>query len=73
MAEPQVNDPNTAHEPASAHSLASWIAVSLLIAACAVLGLAFVWRSVPLAVVGAVLGVVGLVMAKVFNIMEDVH
>ncbi len=73
MAEPQVNDPATSHEPANAHSTASWISVGLLILACAVLGFAFVWRSIPLAVVGGVLGLVGLVMAKVFNIMEDAH
>ncbi len=55
------------------HSTASWVCVILLIIACAVLGFAFVLKSIPLAVVGAVLGVIGLVMAKVFNIMEDAY
>lgn len=52
---------------------ASWIAVGLLIVACVLLAFAFVLQSIPLAVLGAVVGVAGMVLAKVFNIMEDAH
>lgn len=58
---------NTAHK----HRMASWITVIVLIVSSIVLGVAFVLQSVPLGVVGAVIGVAGVVMLVVFKVMDD--
>ena len=58
---------------AEKHKLTSWITVLLLIVSSVVLGFAFVLQSVPLAVLGALFGVAGLVCGVVYKIMDDVH
>ncbi len=60
---------DTAHK----HKMTSWITVLVLIAATIVLAFAFVLQSIPLAVVGGVLGVVGVVLAITGRIMDDAH
>jgi len=58
---------DTAHK----HQVTSWITVIVLVVATSLLGLAMVLQSMPLAIVGGVLVVVGTVMAFRFKIMED--
>ncbi len=58
---------DTAHK----HQVTSWITVIVLVVATSLLGLAMVLQSIPLAIVGGVLVVVGTVMAFRFKIMED--
>ena len=60
-------------DTAGKHQMTSWITVLLLIASSIVLGFAFVLQSIPLAVVGGILGIAGLVCGVVFKIMDDVH
>ena len=61
--------------PATAHTgqMASWITVLLLVAASIVLGFAFVLQSIPLAVVGGVLGSAGVVMGVTGRILDDAY
>lgn len=54
-----------------AHKTSSWIVVGLLTVASIVLGFAFVLQSIPLAVIGGILGLAGLVMGGVTRIMDD--
>lgn len=54
------------------HKRSSWVAVLILIASAIAFGLALPLESIPLAVVGAVLAVIGLVVAWRGKIMEDV-
>ena len=58
---------------ADKHKLTSWITVLLLIVSSIVLGFAFVLQSIPLAVIGGLIGIAGLVCGVVFKIMDDVH
>jgi uncharacterized membrane protein AbrB (regulator of aidB expression) len=58
---------NTAHK----HKMTSWITVALITAASIVLGFAFVLRSIPLAVVGGLLLVAGVVLGITGGIMDD--
>ena len=60
---------HTAHK----HRTTSWIAVGLMVVASIVIGVAFILPSVALGIVGGVIGLVGLVMAFAFNIMEDAY
>ena len=60
---------DTAHK----HSIRSWITVLVLIVSSVVLGVAFVAQSIPLAVVGAVIGVAGVIMLVAFKVMDDAH
>lgn len=60
---------HTAHK----HRMVSWITVIVLIVSSIVLGVAFVLQSVPLGVVGAVIGLAGVVMLVVFKVMDDAH
>ena len=60
---------DTAHK----HLLTSWITVLVLIVSSIVIGVAFVMQSVPLGIVGAVIGLVGVVMLVVFKVLEDAH
>ncbi|MCW2777815.1 MAG: hypothetical protein JWN17_1540 [Frankiales bacterium] len=55
------------------HKTASWIVVVLISVAAIVLGFAFVLHSLPLAIVGGVVGLVGVVLGAVSGIMDDVH
>ena len=58
---------NTAHK----HKTTSWITVALITAASIVLGFAFVFGSIPLAVVGGVLLLAGIVLGITGGIMDD--
>ena len=58
---------HTAHK----HKMTSWITVALITVACIILGFAFVLQSIPLAVVGGVLLVVGVVLGITGGIMDD--
>ena len=65
----ETSRPDTAHK----HKATSWATVILLTLASVVLGFAFVLRSVPLAVIGGIMLVVGCVLAFVYRIMDDAH
>ncbi len=58
---------NTAHK----HKTSSWITVALITVASIVLGFAFVLKSIPLAIVGGVLLVAGIVVGITGGIMDD--
>ncbi|CAA9355557.1 MAG: hypothetical protein AVDCRST_MAG16-2610 [uncultured Frankineae bacterium] len=60
---------DTAHK----HKMTSWITVALITVASIVLGFAFVFQSIPLAVVGGVLLVAGMVLGITGGIMDDAH
>jgi uncharacterized membrane protein YoaK (UPF0700 family) len=63
----------TTGEQAQGHKASSWVVVALIVIASVVLGFAFVLQSIPLAIVGGVVGVAGVVLGAVTRIMEDVH
>jgi uncharacterized membrane protein AbrB (regulator of aidB expression) len=63
----ETSRPDTAHK----HKMTAWITVLLIVAASIVLGVAFVLQSVPLAVVGGVLLVAGVVLGITGHIMDD--
>jgi xanthine/uracil permease len=65
----ETSRPDTAHK----HKVTSWITVILLTVATVVLGFAFVLRSIPLAVLGGVMVVVGAILAFVYRLMDDAH
>jgi len=58
---------------ATKHKATSWITVVLICVASIVLGFAFVLTSVPLAVLGGIIGMAGLVLGVMFKIMDDAH
>ena len=58
---------DTAHK----HKTSSWITVALITVASIVLGFAFVLQSIPLAIVGGVLLLVGIVLGVTGGIMDD--
>ena len=58
---------DTAHK----HKTSSWITVALISVASVVLGFAFVLQSIPLAIVGGVLLVAGIVVGITGGIMDD--
>lgn len=58
---------HTAHK----HKTSSWITVGLIIVASIVLAFAFIWKSIPLAVVGGLVLVAGVVLGAVTGIMDD--
>jgi uncharacterized membrane protein AbrB (regulator of aidB expression) len=60
---------DTAHK----HKMTSWITVALITVASIVLGFAFVLQSIPLAVVGGVLLIGGMVLGITGGIMDDAH
>ena len=60
---------DTAHK----HKTSSWITVLVLIASTVVLAFAFILKSIPLAVVGLVVGLVGIVLGVTGRIMDDAH
>jgi hypothetical protein len=55
------------HEEAHGHSLASWTLVGLVLVGSFVLCLAIVVTNVPLAVIGGVVMVLGLVLGRVLQ------
>lgn len=59
----------TAHK----HKTTSWITVGLICLASVVLGFAFVFQSIPLTIIGAVLGLAGLVLGFTGKILDDAH
>lgn len=60
-------------ETANKHKTTSWITVVLICVSSIVLGFAFVFQSIPLAVVGFVVGLAGLVLGVTGKIMDDAH
>ena len=58
---------HTAHK----HKMTSWITVALITVASIILGFAFVLQSIPLAVVGGLLLLAGVVLGITGGIMED--
>jgi membrane-bound ClpP family serine protease len=51
----------------------SWVAVLLIVVASVLLGFALPMHSLPLAIAGGAVMVVGLVVASVYRIMEDAY
>ena len=72
-----LGDTSTANSSTAAggpgHKTSSWVVVGLIVVASIVLGFAFVLKSIPLAIVGGVVLVIGAVLGVVTGIMEDVH
>jgi uncharacterized membrane protein AbrB (regulator of aidB expression) len=58
---------DTAHK----HKTTSWITVGLVTLASIILGFAFVLQNIPLAVVGGVLLIAGIVLGITGGIMDD--
>ena len=58
---------------ADKHKASSWLTVGLICVASIVLGFAFVLQSIPLAVVGGVLLLAGIVVGIRGGIMDDAH
>ncbi len=58
---------------AHSHKTSSWIAVALMIVSTVVLGVALIAWSLPLAVAGVLVGLVGLGIASAYRIMDDAH
>ncbi len=59
----------TAHK----HQVTSWATVLVLIVSSIVIGIAAILQSVPLGVVGGIIGLVGVVMLIAFKVMDDAH
>ena len=55
------------------HKTSSWVTVIVITIASIVLAFAFVLENIPLAVVGGILLLAGIVMGVVGGIMEDAH
>ena len=53
------------------HKATSWVVVALIVVASVALGFALVLQSLPLAIVGGVVGIIGLVMGAVTGLMDD--
>jgi MFS superfamily sulfate permease-like transporter len=72
-----LGESSTANSSAAAggpgHKRSSWVVVGLITTASIILGFAFVLRSIPLAIVGGVLLLAGVVLGFTSGIMEDVH
>jgi hypothetical protein len=51
----------------------SWVTVVLIIVASTLLGFALPMRSLPLAIAGGVVLLVGLVLGGVYRIMDDAY
>lgn len=58
---------------AHSHKTSSWIAVALMIVSTVVLGVALIAWSLPLAVAGVLVGLVGFGIASAYRIMDDAH
>lgn len=53
--------------------MTSWITVGIIVVAAILLGIAMVAQSVPLAIIGGLLLVVGAVLGITGKIMDDAH
>jgi hypothetical protein len=51
----------------------SWLTVLLIVAASVLFGFALPMRSLPLAIAGGVVLIVGLVLGAVYRIMDDAY
>ena len=60
-------------EMAHKTKMTSWITVGLIVVASILLGIAMVAQSVPLAIVGGLVLVVGVVLGVTGKIMDDAH
>ncbi len=58
---------DTAHK----HKTSSWVTVALLVVASVLLGFAMVFQSIPLAVLGVVLGIAGIGFGITGKILDD--
>lgn len=65
-----LGDSSTA-DSAHKHKTTSWITVGLLVLSSVVLGFAMVFQSIPLAVVGVVLGIAGAYFGISGRILDD--
>ena len=63
----ETSQAGTAHK----HAMSSWVTVLLIVVAAVVLGFAFVLQSIPLAIVGVVFGIAGIVCGAVYGILDD--
>ncbi len=72
-----LGDTSTANSSAAAggpgHKTSSWVVVVLISISAVILGFAFVLENLPLAITGGVVGLAGIVLGAVTNIMDDVH
>ncbi len=69
MAEPQAEVGAGVHKTKTS----SWVTVGVLVVAVIILGFALPLQSVPLAIVGGVILLVGVIIGATGKIMEDVH
>ncbi len=57
----------TAHAP-----MAAWVAVTCMIVGFSTCTVAFIWHNnIPLWIVGGVIGLVGLVLGRVYHVMDN--
>ena len=72
-----LGDTSTANSSRAAggpgHKRSSWIVVVLITISSIILGFAFVMQSIPLAIVGGVIGLVGVIMGITTGMMDDAH
>jgi len=65
----ETSQADTAHK----HKTSSWVTVGLLVMASILLGAALITRWLPLAVLGALLLIAGVVTGYTGRIMDDAH
>ncbi len=72
-----LGDSSTANSSKAAggpgHKASSWVVVVLITVASIVLAFAFVLQNIPLAVVGGVIALAGVVLGITSGIMDDAH
>ena len=67
-----LGDTSMAHS-AHKHQTRSWVTVLTLVLSSVLLGFAMVFQNLPLAVVGVIAGVAGIVLGVTGRIMDDAH
>lgn len=67
----KVDVDNMTGEHAHSHKVTSWVTVGLIVLSSVILGFAFVLQSIPLAVLGFVVGIAGLITGYVGRIFDD--
>ena len=55
------------------HKASSWVVVVLIVVSSIILGIAFVAQNLPLAIVGGVLGLAGVVVGGYTKMMDDAY